>query len=103
VIMRWPHFIIQKNLAIDHLPAQCRYPPGERLGKKKPPTRRLEGLIRVHLPPMYTSSIKPHRDILKIAKKNRSRASGVRAVNQGASTSYVYGFDQVSPGYFKKE
>jgi hypothetical protein len=42
---------------------------------------------------MYTWPIDLHRDDLKIAevvKKNRSSASGAKAVNQGASTTYVY-------------
>jgi hypothetical protein len=42
---------------------------------------------------MYTWPIDLHRDDLKIAevvKKNRFSASGSKAVNQGASTTYVY-------------
>jgi hypothetical protein len=35
-------------------------------------------------------------------QKNRSSASGARAVNQGASTSYVYGADRSPPGCLKK-
>jgi hypothetical protein len=37
----------------------------------------------------------------EVAKKNRSSASGSKAVNQGASTSYVYAVDCFLPGYFK--
>jgi hypothetical protein len=54
---------------------------------------------------MYTWSIDLHRDVLKIAKvvkKNRPSAGGAKAVNQGASTTYVYVVDRPSPGCFKK-
>jgi hypothetical protein len=36
-------------------------------------------------------------------QKNRPSASGARAVNQGASTSYVYVFDFFPPGYFLEQ
>jgi hypothetical protein len=60
-------------------------------------------LIRVHLPPMYTWPIDLHRDDLKIAevvKKNRFSASGSKAVNQGASTTYIYVGSQRCSGRF---